>query len=149
MTRKVRNTQVGEKYYATAKMICPCLIEEGEGIWNRFLRDMEKRNVMNKEGKIVEDSDVLKPNPEMVFRKEETGAFLFDPQSGNLKYINETGVRIFEFCHGGKTLADIVTIMKADYPDTDPEKITVDAKTFLEELTKMHFLQLCVDNESR
>ncbi len=110
---------------------------------------MVKRSVMCKEGKIMKDSDVLKQNPEMVFRKEERGAFLFDPQSGNLKYINETGVRLFEFCDGEKTFADIVTILKADYPDTDPEKITADTKAFLEELTKMQFLQLWEDNESR
>ncbi len=104
---------------------------------------------MGREGRIEKELDFLKANPEMVFRKEERGAFLFDPQTGNLKYINETGVRLFEFCDGEKTFADIVDKLKADYPDTDPEKITADTKTFLEELKKMQFLQLCKDNESR
>ena len=103
---------------------------------------------MSDEGKMKEETDFLNPNPETVFRKEEDGAFLFDPQSGNLKYINGTGVRIYELCDGGKTRAEIVATLKDAYPDVDEEAIAADTVSFLKELSALGFLRKDEVNES-
>jgi len=103
---------------------------------------------MNDENKMAAPEDFLKPNPETVFRKEEDGAFLFDPQSGSLKYINGTGVRIYELCDGGNTRAEIVTTLKDAYPETDGDKIDADTVSFLKELAALGFLRKDGVNES-
>jgi hypothetical protein len=103
---------------------------------------------MNEEGKPKDYMDFLRPNPEAVFRKEEDGAFLFDPHSGNLRYINGTGARIYELCDGGKTREEIVTALKVLYPDADGEAVAADATSFLRELAALGFLRKDEANES-
>lgn len=103
---------------------------------------------MNDKKIMAAPEDFLKPNPETVFRKEEDGAFLFDPQSGSLKYINGTGVRIYELCDGGNTRAEIVTTLKDAYPDVDEETIAADTVSFLKELAALGFLRKDGVNES-
>lgn len=98
--------------------------------------------------KIVTREDCLKPNSEMVFRKEEEGAFLFDPHTGNLKYLNANGVSIYELCDGRKTVGDIITLLMEFYPDMDIEKIAVDTELFFEGLATMNFLTKCEYNGS-
>jgi hypothetical protein len=90
--------------------------------------------------RIVAREDCLKPNPEMVFRKEEEGAFLFDPFTGNLKYLNANGVNIYELCDGRKTVGDIIAFMMEFYPDMSVEKIAADTELFFESLASMQFV---------
>lgn len=95
---------------------------------------------MSDEAKIVTREDCLEPNPEMVFRKEEDGAFLFDPRTGNLKYLNANGVNIYELCDGRKTVGDIITLLMELYPDVAVEKIAADTGLFFEGLAAMQFM---------
>lgn len=88
----------------------------------------------------VKREDCLEPNPEMVFRREDEGAFLFDPQTGNLKYLNANGVNIYELCDGRKTVGDIIAYMLNFYPDMNVEKVAADTELFFERLASMHFL---------
>mgnify|MGYP000856976635 FL=1 len=82
----------------------------------------------------------LKKNPEMVFRKEEDGAFLFDPETGNLKYINTNGVGIYELCDGRKAVGEIIEQMVKFYPEVAAEQIIADTNDFLRSMTQMKFL---------
>ena len=97
---------------------------------------------------MVEREYCLRPNPEMIFRKEENGAFLFDPHTGNLKYLNANGVNIFELCDGRKTVGEIVTLLIECYPDMAADKIVEDTGLFFENLTVMKFLTICECNGS-
>jgi len=98
--------------------------------------------------KIISREDCLKPNPEMVFRKEEDGAFLFDPHTGNLKYLNASGVNMYELCDGRKTVGDIISLLMEFYPDMAVEKIAADTKHFFESLAAMQFLTKSENNGS-
>ena len=98
-------------------------------------------------GKVFSSEDCLKPNPDMVFRKEEEGAFLFDPHTGNLKYLNPSGVNVYELCDGCRTVSDIVKLLQELYPDTAIEKIAADTGQFFENLAAMHFLMKCENND--
>jgi hypothetical protein len=98
--------------------------------------------------KIVTREDCLKPNPETVFRKEEEGAFLFDPHTGNLKYLNANGVNIYELCDGRKTVGDIITLLMEFYPDVAVEKIAADTGLFFEDLAAMQFMTKSEKNGS-
>jgi hypothetical protein len=84
--------------------------------------------------------DCLKPNPEMVFRREEEGAFIFDPHTGNLKYLNANGVNIYELCDGRKTVGDIIAFFSEIYPDMAVEQIAADTEWFFESLASMQFV---------
>jgi len=97
---------------------------------------------------IVTREDCLKPNPDMVFRKEDDGAFLFDPHTGNLKYLNSSGVNIYELCDGRKTVSDIITLLIEFYPEMAVEKISADTELFFEGLAAMQFLTKYENNES-
>ncbi|HAJ27876.1 MAG TPA: hypothetical protein DCG53_11660 [Syntrophus sp. (in: bacteria)] len=99
--------------------------------------------------KIVAREDCLKPNPEIVFRKEEEGAFLFDPHTGNLKYMNANGVNIYEMCDGRKTVGDIISLLVEFYPDIGIEKMAADTVLFMEGLAAMQFLIKCENNGFR
>lgn len=95
--------------------------------------------------KLINDEKIaiktrLKQNPEMVFRKEEAGAFLFDPETGNLKYINANGVGIYELCDGMKAVGEIIEQMVKFYPEVAAEQITADTNDFLRSMTQMKFL---------
>jgi hypothetical protein len=98
--------------------------------------------------KIVTREDCLKPNPEMVFRKEEEGAFLFDPHTGNLKYLNTNGLNIYELCDGRNKVGDIITLLMELYPDVTGEKIIADTESFFEGLAAMQFLTKSEENGS-
>jgi len=97
-------------------------------------------SVMPDGEKYLTREDCLKPNPEMVFRKEEEGAFLFDPHTGNLKYLNANGVNIYELCDGRKTVGDIIMLLMEFYPDVAVEKIAADTGLFFEGLAAMQFM---------
>ena len=95
---------------------------------------------MPDEAKIVTKEDCLIPNPEMVFRKEEEGAFLFDPHTGNLKYLNANGVTLYELCDGRRTVGDIIKLLREFYPEIAVDKVAVDTSLFFEGLAVMNFL---------
>jgi len=48
--------------------------------------------------KTISSGERLVQNSGNVFRQEEDGAFLFDPETGNLKYLNAMGVNVYELC---------------------------------------------------
>ena len=83
----------------------------------------------------------LSRNTDCIFREEEDGAFLFDPESGNLKFINSMGVNIYQLCDGKMTVGDITLLVSENYKDISGKKIEDDVKIFLQELVKMEFLK--------
>jgi len=86
------------------------------------------------------NTDHLVQNQESVFRKEEEGAFLFDPDTGNLKYINNMGVNIYQLCDGGMSVGDIIALVAENYKDISGVQIANDIKNFLKTLIEMKFL---------
>ena len=90
--------------------------------------------------KTISSGERLVQNPGNVFRQEEDGAFLFDPETGNLKYLNAMGVNVYELCDGVRTAGDIAEIVVAHYPDTAKEQIESEITAFLESLVEMTFL---------
>jgi hypothetical protein len=83
----------------------------------------------------------LSQNTDCIFREEEDGAFLFDPETGNLKFINGMGVNIYQLCDGKMTVGDITSLVSENYKDISSKKIEDDIKVFLQDLVKMEFLK--------
>jgi len=82
----------------------------------------------------------LLANPDIVFREEEDGAFLFDPNTGELKCLNPLGSVIWLLCDGSLSFETIELKIKKRYPQTPPETIQHELLDFLEDLSAKGFL---------
>lgn len=78
-------------------------------------------------------------NPDIVARKEEKEALLFNPADGKMMCINKTGIFVWDMSDGRAAVADIVGKITAGY---DVEKGTAegDCARFLEDLEKTGFI---------
>jgi len=89
----------------------------------------------------LKNIDRLLQNRDCIFREEEEGAFLFDPETGNLKFINSMGVNIYQLCDGRMTVGDITSLVCENYRDISSKRIEDDIKVFLKSLVEMEFLR--------
>ena len=81
-----------------------------------------------------------KINKEIVYREEDDGAFLFDPDSGNLKYMNPSGKETFLILKEKRDVGQAIGHIKGQYPDVDQEQVRKDVKIFLEQLEENGFI---------
>jgi len=82
----------------------------------------------------------LLANPDIVFREEEDGAFLFDPNTGELKCLNPMGSVIWLLCDGSLSFEKIEQEIKKRYPQTLPETIQHELLDFLQDLSDKGYL---------
>ena len=82
----------------------------------------------------------LLANPDIVFREEEDGAFLFDPNTGELKCLNPMGSVIWLLCDGSLSFEKIEQEIKKRYPQTPPETIQHELLDFLQDLSDKGYL---------
>jgi hypothetical protein len=80
-------------------------------------------------------------NRDIVFREEDDGAFLFNPDSGNLKYLNLTGKETYAMLDGKKDIGQLTTELQEQYPDVESQQIRKDLEEFLEALKMNNFIQ--------
>jgi hypothetical protein len=78
-------------------------------------------------------SPLLK-NPEIVFREEDSGAFLFNPENGELKCLNPMGIMIWDLCDGVNAIENIESKIVEQYPQISHKEIQNDLLSFLKEL---------------
>ena len=78
---------------------------------------------------------------EIVFREEDDGAFLFDPDSGRICYLNNLGIVIWKLCETAMTPDQLVGEISSEYPDVPKQKIKEDCLKFLEDLVNLKFLK--------
>jgi hypothetical protein len=78
-------------------------------------------------------------NTNIVFREEDDGAFLFDPDTGNLKYLNKSAKETFLMLDGQNDLNQVANRLLELYPDTNAKQIINDVESFLKELIENRF----------
>jgi hypothetical protein len=81
-----------------------------------------------------------KQNKEIVYREEDDGAFLFDPNTGDLRYMNRSGRETFLMLKGDKDIKQVVHNMLDLYPELEPAQIQNDVEDFLKDLEESHFI---------
>lgn len=91
----------------------------------------------------------LRINSEIVFREEDEGAFLFDPNTGRLCYLNETGINIWKFCQKHVTQAQIIKEICAGYPQTPQNQVSADCEIFIKDLKGLGFLLVKAEDEQK
>jgi len=79
-------------------------------------------------------------NPSIVYREEEDGAFLFDPETGNLKYMNHSAKETFLMLNGQKDVNRLIQYLFELYPDVDFKQIQKDIGSFIEQLEVNGFI---------
>lgn len=84
--------------------------------------------------------ETVRINPEIVLREEDEGAFLFDPDSGRICYLNEVGITIWKLCRKPIETDRITKEISSEYPEITPEQISNDCLSFLDDLKNFGFL---------
>jgi hypothetical protein len=79
-------------------------------------------------------------NKNIVYREEDDGAFLFNPETGNLKYMNRSGREAFLLLIDQQNLNQVVNYMLGLFPDVNHRRIEKDLESFLKELEENGFL---------
>lgn len=82
---------------------------------------------------------VVVPNPRFVFRQEEDGALLFDPDNDSLRLLNETGAFIFENADGSRTVGQLIDALAKEFGEAR-EKVAEEAGEFFKELLAKELL---------
>ena len=79
-------------------------------------------------------------NENIVYKEEEDGAFLFDPDTGNLKYMNQTGRAAYLMLNGQSDVQGIIQHLFDQFPEVEPRQIEEDLEVFLTELKENGFI---------
>ena len=58
---------------------------------------------------------------DIVFREEEEGAFLFDPDTGRICYLNELGVNMWKSFEESKAPEQLISEISLDFPEIPKE----------------------------
>ncbi len=88
----------------------------------------------------MDGSRRLKRNAGVVYREEGDGAFVFDPESGNLKYMNRTAREAFLLLDQPREVAALVESFCRSYPSVDGETVRADLLAFLGEIERNGFV---------
>ena len=78
--------------------------------------------------------------PHIVFKEEDEGAFLFDPENGNLKYINHTGKELFFLLDHHDDAQQLVDMLIQRYPEAESHQLKADVTDFLHQLKEGGFI---------
>lgn len=78
-------------------------------------------------------------NKKIILREEGDEAFLFDPDTGAIKTLNETGVFIWKLCDGSNGKKDIVDKIVDSY-DVKKESAEKDVEELLIKLKEVSFI---------
>jgi len=85
-------------------------------------------------------SQLFSRNNSIIFREEGDGAFLFDPETGNLKYMNSSAKETFLMLNGQKDVSQVIHHLLGLYPDIEPKQIQMDVEDFLKQLEENGFI---------
>jgi hypothetical protein len=77
----------------------------------------------------------------ILWREEGGNTVLFNEADGEPYLLNETGSRIWELCHEGIAVEEILRLLSEEF-DGDPAAIETEALALLQELAEKKLLEL-------
>ena len=80
-------------------------------------------------------------NTHAIFRKEENGAYLYNPDSGDLRYVNKIGTSLYELCDGLHRAEEMITRIANEYRSVPMDQIEKDVDRFLADLLRMDLIK--------
>lgn len=80
----------------------------------------------------------------IVFRQEGRNALLFDPETGIVRILNETGIFIWKLCNGKYTFNEILKQLIGNYEVhcKKKDKIVKECKNFISSLKEKNLIQV-------
>ncbi len=78
---------------------------------------------------------------QVIFHKEGNCAYLYDPDSGNLKCTNTVGTSLYELCDGHHPIKEMIARITDEYRDVPLDEIERDVDRFLTDLLEMDFVR--------
>jgi hypothetical protein len=80
-------------------------------------------------------------NPDIILREEdEDGGLLFNPDTGQVKVVNSTGLFIWKQFATSNDLETVVSAIKANYEDVPDQEVVKDISGFLELMVEKGFI---------
>ena len=89
---------------------------------------------------MLDETGAISIRRDIVFRQEEEGAFLFDPDTGRICYLNELGVNMWKSFEESKAPEQLISEISLDFPEIPKEQIARDCKRFIGDLGRLGFL---------
>ncbi len=88
----------------------------------------------------MSENKIFLRNPDVALREEDdSGSLLFNPDTGQVLVINDTGRFIWDLCENDITIEAIVSGFHQEYEDL-PENLVQDVQTYIETMTKGGFI---------
>ncbi len=78
---------------------------------------------------------------QIIFRKEENGAYLYDTVSGDLKFINPVATSIYELCDGRHQVEEMIARVAGMYQGATMDQVAKDVVGFLDDLQQRDFVR--------
>jgi hypothetical protein len=79
---------------------------------------------------------------DLVLRREESGAFLFNPETADLSCLNDVGTLVWEEIDGRKSVSEISEGVASRFDDVDRETVLEDVRTFLRDLVRLGYVRI-------
>jgi phosphoenolpyruvate carboxylase len=92
-------------------------------------------------GDDVNISDKPQQNTDTAVRKIDDVFFVMHPDTSELHNLNEVATRVWELVDGQRTVADIVSVITAEY-EVEPRVAEADILGFLDELQQKDLIKL-------
>ncbi len=74
-------------------------------------------------------------NPDAVLReRDEHGGLLFNPDTGEVRVVNPTGLLLWELCDGTHEVEDLVGALAEEFREVPADEIRHDVTAFTEDL---------------
>jgi len=83
-----------------------------------------------------------KLNPKIVFREEEGESLLFNPDTGKVKILNETGTLIYELLTQKLSREKIIDSIKSEFDNVNRQELEQDLDEFTAQMEQSGILTL-------
>ena len=80
-------------------------------------------------------------NPDVVIREEDPdGGLLFNPDTNQIRVVNQTGLFIYKQCDGSKDLPAIISAVRDEFDEVPADQVDEQVKTFIDEMVSVGFI---------
>jgi len=81
-------------------------------------------------------------NSKIVFREEDGESMLFDPETGQVRILNETGTLIYELLTKNCSREKIIDSLISEYDNVNPQDLEEDLNEFTTQMEQSGILSL-------
>ena len=85
-------------------------------------------------------------NPDAVLReRDEHGGLLFNPDTGEVRVLNPTGLALWDQCDGSRDVEELVQTLIGKYDDVSPDDVRRDVAAFVVDLLETGLLGRAIE----